>query len=325
MNTSKPLISVKLEGKAIGSGRIGVSHLLRLLESLNKAFLRCGQVLQGETDSTRKGSKGKRLKEELSLELVQLTHGSPSTVLGFDRKQSQPNFPELDIGLSTIEYSINGLNEVQGSGSSMPHGFDTGVLMAWRDLGVLLEDDVNQIEITLNHRDIPISTKIDCIGYQNIQNRIKGPSVNTRTIEGRLLMADFKEHGTRCRIHPSVGEPVICLFDEEQKEEVLDDITKFVRIIGEAIEDPLSGRITSIKIRDIKKLDDKNEVAVDLLPSGKPLPSNFWTSLSMDELAFAQGVTPLSNIESLFNSWPGEVDDGFEESIHELRQQSIVR
>jgi len=62
-------------------------------------------------------------------------------------------------------------------------------------------------------------------------------------------MADFKEHGTRCRIHPSVGEPIICLFDEMQKEEVLENILFYVRIIGEAKEDPITGKSIALRYR----------------------------------------------------------------------------
>jgi hypothetical protein len=38
-----------------------------------------------------------------------------------------------------------------------------------------------------------------------------------RTIEGRLLMGDFREPDFRCRIHPQVGAPITCTFDETQR------------------------------------------------------------------------------------------------------------
>ena len=152
-----------------------------------------------------------------------------------------------------------------------------------------------------------------------IQERIKGPQTNIRTIEGRLLMADFKEHGTRCRVHPSAGEPVLCLFDEEQKDEVLEDILQYVRIVGEAKEDPLTGKIASIKIHDIERLEDREGEAADLLPQGTPISRDFWESPTLDELAQAQNVKPMMDVSALFGTWPGEMDDGFEKVIDELR------
>jgi len=51
-----------------------------------------------------------------------------------------------------------------------------------------------------------------------------------------------------------------------------------------------------------------------------PLPFDFWHSPSLDQLAAAQGVQPMSDITALFGSWPGEIDDNFEESILKLRR-----
>ena len=53
------------------------------------------------------------------------------------------------------------------------------------------------------------------------------------------------------------------LFDEAQKDEVLEDILHFVRIVGEAKENPFTGKITNIKIHDIECLEDKENEAVD--------------------------------------------------------------
>ena len=41
--------------------------------------------------------------------------------------------------------------------------------------------------------------------------------------------------------------------------------------------------------------------------------------MTLDEIAKAQNVKPILDVRVLFGTWPGEVDDGFEESIDELR------
>lgn len=321
MNTESHLLTIRFDGNAIGSARIPVAHLLKFLANFNKALQRTGRVLQGQAESVRRGQAPSNIRSEVDLDLVMLTHGSPAAVLGFERRITSPSFPDLDLGLEILECAIRGLEPVQATGETraLPPGYDRGVLMAWRDAGVVLSQGVERIELTLNHRKNPVKAAITADGFQRLQQHIQGPQTNIRTIEGRLLMADFKEHGTRCRVHPSAGEPILCLFEDEQKDEVLDDILQYVRVVGEAKEDPVSGKITSIKIHDIERLDDRQDEATELLPKGTPIASSFWESPTLDELAHSQSVKPLSSVRALFGTWPGELDDGFEQAIDELR------
>jgi hypothetical protein len=198
-------------------------------------------------------------------------------------------------------------------------GYDTGVLMAWRDADVLFSQGIDKIDLVLNHSSNTVKSSFTPTGFECIQQRIKGPQTNIRTIEGRLLMADIKEHGMRCRVHPSIGDPILCLSDEEQKDEVLEDILQYVLIIGEAKEDPMTGKISSIRIHDIERLEDHESEAVDLLPQGTPVSRGFWESQSFDELAFSRNVRPLTDVGALFGTWPGEADDGFEADVDALR------
>lgn len=323
MSTDDPLLKIRFDGQAVGPGKIPVEHLLRFLSNLNKALQRTGRVLAGEEESVRRGPQPRNIKEEVSLDMVLLTEGSPAVVLGFERRQTELSLPTMDFGLEILEKAITGLSSIQEADDTLPEGYDAGVLMAWRDIGTLFSQGIEKIEFTLNHRDQPLSTALTQQSFTQIQERIKGPQTNIRTIEGRLLMADFKEHGTRCRVHPSTGDPVLCLFDEEQKDEVLEDILQYVRIAGEAKEDPISGKITSIKIHDIERLEDRENEAADLLPQGTPISRDFWESPTLDELAASQNVKPMSDVRSLFGTWPGEVDDDFEEAIDELRHSHM--
>lgn len=324
MKDHDPLLKIRFDGEAVGPGTIPVAHLLRFLTNLNKAFQRTGRVLVGEAESVRPGRQPRNIKEELALDLVLLTHGSPAAVLGFERRRVQAALPGMDFGLEILEKAVVGLRSAQGTNDSLPAGCDAGVLLAWRDAGTLFSQGIEKIEFRLNHRDIPLAATFTPEGFTRIQERIKGPLTNVRTIEGRLLMVDFKEHGTRCRVHPSAGEPVLCLFDEEQKDEVLEDILHYVRIVGEAKEDAITGKIASIKIHDIERLEDRENEAVDLLPQGTPISRDFWESPSLEELARAQSVQPMADVRLLFGTWPGDVDDEFEETVDELRHLSFT-
>jgi len=55
-----------------------------------------------------------------------------------------------------------------------------------------------------------------------------------------------------------------------------------------------------------------------------PLPTDLWLSPTIEELAQAQGVEPMTDVSSLFGTWPGDLDDDFEDSIRALRDQSLV-
>ena len=52
---------------------------------------------------------------------------------------------------------------------------------------------------------------------------------------------------------------------------------------------------------------------------GGPVLGIFWDSPTLEELARAQNVQPMTDVQALFGTWPGDEDDGFEETIDELR------
>jgi hypothetical protein len=318
-----PFFLMKLEGPGVKPGRVRLEDFLRLGQEMLRAVERVALVLQGSAESQRAGRRPQDIRAAVSLDVVGVTHGSPSTVIRFERSDTQLSIPDFDLGLQSFEKFVEGLGVVTSGGEVYPPGYDAGVLLAIRDAGRLFDRGVDCIEFTLNHRAQPLRVLYDRDGYARVQRRIVGPQLNKRTIEGRLLMADFKERGSRLRVHPSSGDPVICLFDESLRDDVYRSILHFVRVTGEAKEDPVLNKIVSITISDIERIEAKEDQAIDILPSGAPLLGDFWQAMSFDELAAAQGVRPLTHIDALVGSWPGEVNDGFEESVHNLRQANI--
>ena len=57
-----------------------------------------------------------------------------------------------------------------------------------------------------------------------------------------------------------------------------------------------------------------------VLPKPKVFPQNFRHSYTLDEPAAMQNVEPIKDVKSLLGGWPGDVNDGFEEAIIELRK-----
>lgn len=315
--------AIKLEGPGVKPGRIRLEDFLRLGQEMLRAVERVALVLQGSAESQRAGRRPQDIRAAISLDVVEVTHGSPSAIIRFERSDTQLSIPDTDLGLQAFEKFVQGLSAVASDGEAQPSGYDAGVLLAVRDAGRLFDRGVDCIEFTLNHRAQPLRVLYNRDGYTRVQQRIVGPQLNKRTIEGRLLMADFKERGSRLRVHPSSGDPVICLFSESLRDEVYRSILHFVRVTGEAREDAGLNKIVSITISDIERIEAKEDQAMESLPSGVPLPGDFWQTVSFVELAAAQGVRPLTDIDALVGVWPGDVDDGFEESVLKLRQVNV--
>ena len=324
MDIRNPTLKIRFDGAAVGSAAIPVSHLVHFLANMSKALRRTGMLLHGSAASMRRGQPPARIKEEVDLDLVSLAHGSPAAILGFDRRPDVARLPGMDVGMQILETAISGLDAVQrpGPDDMLPAGCDAGVLMAWRDTGALFRRNVASIEFTLRGRDAVMTTMFTPDGLMRIRERIKRPRANVRTIEGRLLRADFKEDGTRCRVHPSVGDPVICLFSDEQRDEVLENILRYVRVVGEATES-VGGGIAAIEVHDIERLEDRDDEASDRLEDTF-VSQDFWTSPTLEELAKAQNVGPL-DARSLMGKWPGDDDDGFEDAIDELRHPGSTK
>lgn len=62
----------------------------------------------------------------------------------------------------------------------------------------------------------------------------------------------------------------------------------------------------------------------DLPNSGVPIVYDFWTPLTLDQLAKAQSVGPL-DVDAVLGTWPGDDDDGFEEAVDELRRSGLKK
>lgn len=69
----------------------------------------------------------------------------------------------------------------------------------------------------------------------------------------------------------------------------------------------------------------EREITTDSPAQDIPAGGDFWQSPTLEELAQAQGVSPIADVRVLFGTWPGEPDDGFEALIDELRHPRAIR
>lgn len=188
--------------------------------------------------------------------------------------------------------------------------FEAGLLDSLREMGEVLNKDVTRIEwIVPGNGKRAVKAVFDRRVRERVLERIKVPSTRTETVEGVLEMADFKEQDHKCRIHPPVGQPIVCTFAPEQEQEVYDALRKPVRIVGTATVNPNNEKVESIAIQSIGVIEQ-------LLIGAK----DFYAGRSLQQLAEAQGVEPLNNPKVLVGGWPdGEDVDEFLEDIYSSR------
>jgi len=163
---------VILEGEPAQSGRIFVSHLLEFLSNFQKVLYRVGQSVLSNRYGVQKGPKTKDLKTIVAIDLVQITHGSPSTLLCFDKRVEQLCLPGLEDYTQIFETVFKGLEQAQNVGTVLPIGFGRGVLFAWRDMGKLFHKQIKSITFNLSHRPQTVEVKYTPEGFNVIQQRI---------------------------------------------------------------------------------------------------------------------------------------------------------
>lgn len=221
---------------------------------MQNAVFRVAAVILGQGTSLRTGPPSKQIADACTLELVSLEPGSVALALDLKKRDQTTVFGAPHLGEQALERLINGVEVLEEPDAPLPAGYDTGVLCSWRDTGRMLERGVDRMSFQLRTRTTQKAMVFNRTVKERIAARLQEPVHNKRVIEGRLLMGDFKETGYQCRIHPPLGVPVRCTFDEAHRNTVLNALAKPVRVVGEAIEK--DGRIVSLQIADIETLEE---------------------------------------------------------------------
>jgi hypothetical protein len=247
---------------------------------LQTAVDRVARVLGGEVSSVP-GRRPQLIRSACALEVVALNEGSFE--MAIDLRRDQLALAGMDVGQAALEKLVSGLASLARDGEGLPSGYDVGVLAAWRETSTLFGHGLEAVDLHLRTAHGRFDVVYDAQVHARVAARIKGPVQNLRTLEGRLMMADFKELGRRCRIHPPVGPPVPVEFDESLADAVYDSLRSSVRVTGEAEEDAHTGCIRLLRLRDIERL--AVETGTQSLS-----PEDFWRDPTVEELAAEQGL-----------------------------------
>jgi len=294
----KPLLKLRIEGPGVRRGAIPVPDLIRICQATQDAVNRQAEAMRGG-ESLRPGPKSAVVYEECTLELTGIQKGS--TVLPFTLAKPQQALPMPELRTFGREVVLEVATAVKQIGSTRRRKnshFEAGLLDSLREMGEVLDKGVTSIECIVpgnGHR--PVKAVFDRRVRDRVIERIKVPTTRTETVEGVLEMADFKEQEHKCRVHPLLGQPILCTFTPQQEEEVYAALRKPVKISGTATINPNTGKVESIAIGELGVIEQ-------LLIGAR----DFHSGRSLEQLAEAQGVPPLDNPKVLAGGWPDDED-----------------
>lgn len=314
-NKLRAPLFAELDGPVVENHRIPVSSLVGFLKSIQQAVERITLNLSGKDSSAQAGRRRSGIRNVSSLEVVSIGKGSVSITLDLPQKQQGELYD--DLGEQAVGLFVEGIRLMSNGSNEVPNGYDKGVLLALKESGNIFSKGIDKINFTYKSNNIENAAEYTPIIRDNIERLIAKPVENLRVLEGRLLMGDFKETAFRCRLHPPVGEPITCTFDESQKETVLSALTSYVRLKGYSTE--LEGVIKTFNIQDMDILERDIE---ELNEESSPL-SFYDQPLELEELAKRQRVEPVKDFEKLLGDfWPDdESEDDFLNTLNEWRTE----
>jgi len=308
----EPQLRITISGPAVRDGRVPLDLLAGFARNLQAVVKRIALVQRGEPGG-RRGRPPADIARLTRLELVGFHRGSAVLELGL-ADEARP-LADLDPGLGVLDAFQGGLHSLAEE-RELPAGWDAGVLVATKELLAVLGRGIDVVAVERPGVPAP-PVRLTREVRDRIAVRLVAPIAQDRvTVEGRLLMADFDETKNRCRVHPPVGAPVLCVFTEAHREVVRELVTEYVRVTGRAELDETTQTIRLLEIVDIDPVEP---------PSGLDA-SAFWRESTIDEIAEEQGVTPASRIEELTaDLWESEDDlEDFLAAIYESREAGLA-
>ena len=311
----KYVLKVKVEGPGVHRKSIAVPDLVKICESIQSAVHRQAEAMEKPTAQTlRRGPITASAQKECTLELVGIVGGSTGLLFRYSKPQEHLHMPGAEnFGIDVLARVAETVEKLRAKKEVPATDVDPGVLDSLSELGQVFEKrEIERISLNVprhNGKRKSIKAVFDPTVMERIAQRVKVPTNVRLTIEGRLEMADFKEVGRLCRVHPPIGQSLLCSFEPDFEERIYAALRRPVRLTGTAKINPNTGRPEELKIEEIEMLDE-------LLLGAK----DFFQPRSLQQLAEAQGVRSLSNPKELAGGWPQDENvDEFVASTYQDR------
>ena len=305
-----PVLTLRVHGPGVRSGRIAVPELIKICQEAQSAVNRQAEAIEGRK-TQHPGPISQSIQTECTLELVGI--GKGSTKLQFGLAKPQLPLPLGDSGSFGSKVVAELASSIKSLGNGNGKQIDAGVLQSLYALGGVMQSNrISEIDwITPRRGDQPrITGSLNKTVRERVTSRLSLPRKQFMAVDGVLEMADFKAKDRKCRIDPAVGASIMCTFNEIQESDVYRLLRHPVRIMGEGVFPPNSNRVESLRIESIAELPS--------LALGK---GNFFGETSIQELANLQKVGPIEGRADLGGWFPAEEDiDEFLSEVYEARK-----
>lgn len=295
-------LNISMAGPKVGKARLAAADLAEIIQQTQRALKRVGQVLYGES-STGKGRKRRDIEELCELFLVGWHSGSAVAELELRETPAQQSLFD-SIGEDSLNAFVNGMDVIaKGSarGSSLPPGFDPGVLQTCDALGKVLDHGVETIRFEARNGH-PVSTiTFDAPLWTKVRELL-GQSVDVSSVTKTGRLEELNGHGALTgKLWEPDGTKWVCYFKPEHLDLLSDAWMRSVKLAGQAIIE--EGKEHTLNVESLIVLE--KELA-DV--SGSTLAAPFWKSLSLEELADQQGVATITDLNELSALWPADDD-----------------
>ena len=307
--TEKPILTLKIDGPGVRKGRISVPDLIRICQDAQSAVTRQAEAIEGRK-TVHPGPTTESIRKECTLELIGIKKGS--TILAFGLAKPQMQF---DFAVATA-FGGDVVRELADTIRSLGNGdkkkdLDPGVLQSIYGLSSVVENGrVSEVKwMPQKSGRVGVSGTVNRKVRDRAAHRLSKPSWKFVQIDGVLDMADFSRKERKCRIDPAIGASVICTFGVEHEDQIGRLMRQAVRVAGIAKIPPHTSRV---EVLDIKRIDP--------LPSLSLGEGNFFHSLSIQELANAQGIKASRDLSALGGLLDADEVDEFVEGIYDARE-----
>jgi len=233
-------LKVKVEGPGVHRKSIPVPELLKICDALQSAVHRQAEAMERPAAVTlRRGPITAIAQDECTLELSGIVAGSTGLLFRFAKPQQSLPISMVTFGSDVLSRVVSTVRDFEKKKEPASES-DPGVLASLQELGTALDrKSITKISLVVPGHDGRRSTLRAAYTpavRERVAARMKVPTQERMTIDGKLEMADFKEAGRVCRIHPSIGVSVQCSFDSAKEEEIYQALRGPARVTVELLK-----------------------------------------------------------------------------------------
>ncbi|WP_434740266.1 hypothetical protein [Micromonospora sp. SH-82] len=274
-------LTLRAVGPATEGGRLPLAELSRLASGLQATLELLALSIAGKT--TGVGRRPREIVDAVRLDFVGFRAGS--AVLDIARTgQLQIDEGVLEQALTALEEGTNSLREQP---DVRPPHFGPQVLNQLRSLtGGISTSNVTRIELRQADRSRFV---IDDALHKAVRRTSFEKIAQESTVVGRLHTGDFSPATLRCRVDTYAGS-ILWDFDSDLRNAVLDAMDQMVMADGIAELEPNGVTIHILHLSNLRRID-----------TAEPK--------SLESLAQAQGITPVSSVEELRGESIGDMSD----------------